>query len=162
MKKYIPQILMGLVILFGIVLTVTPYVAENFFPASEEEVRQAKSKDVAQALRAIFQSPDGDITDAKAIHKKTTTSKTAWFSFRSVRKPMQRFIHARKLEQKELSEDILNQAFFKNNPPIDWWNPDLGTETYFKGIDDNNEVHLIYNSRTKRGVLVISTAFNKK
>ena len=75
---------------------------------------------------------------------------------------MQRFIHARKLEQKELSEDILNQAFFKNNPPIDWWNPDLGTETYFKGIDDNNEVHLIYNSRTKRGVLVISTAFNKK
>ena len=162
MKTYLPQILMGLVILFGIGLTVTPFVAENFFPASEAEVRQAKSRDVVQALKTIFQSPDGDISDARAIHKKTADSKTAWFSFRSVRKPVQSFIHARKLEQKELSEEILNQAFFKNAPPVSWWQPDLGTETYFTGEDNMNKLHLIYNSRTKRGVLVISTSLNNK
>jgi len=162
MKKYFPQILMGLVILFGLILLITPYVADDIFPASEEEVRQAKSKDVSQALKAIFQLPDADITDARAIHKKTLKSKRAWFSFRTTRKPMQRFIHATGIEQKELSEDILNTAFYKNNPPDSWWQPDLGTETYFSGNDGSNEIHMIYNSRTKRGVLVISTTFNNK
>lgn len=162
MKKYLPQILMGLVILFGLILAITPYVADYVLPASGEEVRQARSKDVAQALKTIFQSPDADISDARAIHKKTQTSKTAWFSFRTVRKPMQRFVHARHLKQKDLTEDILNTAFYKNNPPVSWWQPDLGTETYFTGDDGANILHLIYNSRTKRGVLVISTTFSNK
>jgi hypothetical protein len=159
MKKYFLQILMGLVILFGLILSITPYIADIIYPASEEEVRQAKSRDVAQALKAIFQSPDADIEDAHAIHKKTATSKTAWFSFRVTRKPMQRFIHARKLQQKELSPEILKQQFYQDNPPDQWWKPDLSTETYFSGQEGENTLWLIYNSRIKRGVLVISTQF---
>jgi len=158
MKKYFLQILMGLVILFGLILSITPYIADAIFPASEEEIRQAKSRDVAHALKAIFQSPDAEIEDAHAIHKKTATSKTAWFVFRTTRKPMQRFIHARHLEQKDLTAEILKQQFYLDNPPDQWWKPDLGTETYFVGQDsENNSLRLIYNSRIKRGVLVISS-----
>ncbi len=157
MKKYFLQIIMGLAILFGLVLAITPYVAEYIFPKTDEEIQEAKSEDVARALMAIFQSPDADISDAHAIHKKTATTKTAWFSFRTTRKPMQRFIHSRHLEQKELSEEILNTHFFKNSPPAEWWHADLGTETYFTGTDAGNQLYLLYNSRTKRGVLVISS-----
>jgi hypothetical protein len=156
-KKYLFPLLMGLVILFGLILSITPYIADAIYPASEEEVRQAKSRDVAQALKAIFQSPDADIEESRAIHKKTATKKTAWFSFRTTRKPMQHFIHARQLQQKELSPQILAHKFYLNKPPVPWWKPDLGTETYFEGKDGENSVYLIYNSRIKRGVLVIST-----
>lgn len=159
MKKYFLQILMGLVILFGLILSITPYVADIIYPASEEEVRQAKSRDVAQALKAIFQSPDAEIEDARAIHKKTATQKVAWFSFRTTRKPMQRFIHNQKLQQYELTPEILKQQFYQDNPPDQWWKPDLSTETYFSGQEGENSVRLIYNSRIKRGVLVISTQF---
>ena len=162
MKKNFLPFLMGLVILFGLILSITPYVADSIYPASEEEIRQAKSREAAHALRAIFQSPDADIEDARAIHKKTASSKTIWFSFRTTRKPMQRFIHAKKLQQKELIPEILTQQFYQDNPPEQWWQPDLSTETYFSGQEGANTLNLIYNSRIKRGVLVITTQFAPK
>jgi hypothetical protein len=73
---------------------------------------------------------------------------------------MQRFIHNRKLIQKDLTPEILKQQFYPQNPPIPWWQPDLDTKTYFSGKDGENSLHLIYNSRIKRGVLVISTQLN--
>ena len=159
MKKYFLPTLMGLVIFLGLILAITPYIADAIFPASAEEVRQAKSREVAQALKAIFQSPDAEIEAAQAMYKKTATGKVAWFSFRTTRKPMQRFIHDRKLQQKALTAEILKQQFYQDNPPDQWWKPDLSTETYFLGQEGENTLRLIYNSRIKRGVLVISTQF---
>jgi len=156
MKKYSLQILMGLVILFGLILSISPYLVD-YLPRSDEEVRAAKSEKVAEALARIFQSPDANISDAHAIHKQTAQAKTVWFSFRTTRKPMQRFIHIHKLKQKDLSEEVLNTVFHQNTPPASWWHADLGTKTYFTGQDGKSILNLIYNSRTKHGVLVVST-----
>ena len=156
MKKYSLQILMGIVILFGFISAISPHII-NYLPKSDEEIRTAKSEEVAQALAGIFQSPDANISDAHAIHKQTAQAKTVWFSFRTTRKPMQRFIHIHKLKQKDLSEEVLNTVFHQNTPPASWWHADLGTKTYFTGQDGKSILNLIYNSRTKRGVLVVST-----
>ena len=153
--KTLTSIIMGLAILVGLVLAITPFVADKFFPIPENTVRQAKPDAAAMALKQWFQSPDAPFIAVQAINKKTPSSNTAWFSFSVGRAPIEKYIVAKKLVQKELNKDIMGITFSMNQPPASWWQPDaLKQQTYFTGEDQGRIVSLIYSPASKRGVLV--------
>ncbi len=156
--KTLATIFMGLAILVGLILAITPFVADKFFPIPENTVRQAKPEIAAKALQQWFQSSDEFFTDVQAINKSAASSKTSWFAFSVNRRPIEKFILNKKLVQSDLTEAILNTTFFKNNRPASWWQPEaIAQQTYFTGEDQGRQVSLIYNPDSKRGVLVTST-----
>ena len=153
--KTLSTIIMGLAIVVGLILALTPFVADKFFPIPENTVRQAKPDAAAMALKQWFQSPDAPFIAVQAINKKTPTSNTAWFSFSVGRSPIERYIKNKNLTQKELNKDIMGITFSMNQPPASWWQPDaLAQQTYFTGEDQGRVVSLIYSPESKRGVLV--------
>lgn len=159
--KIFATIFMGFAITAGLVLALTPFVAEKFFPIPENTVRQAKPDAAAMALKRWFKSPDAQFIDVQAINKSTVTDKTSWFSFSVGRRPVEKYIVDKKLEQKTLTEDILDSKFFNNNPPASWWQPNaIVQETYFTGEDQGRSVALLYSPKSKRGVLVTTTKTN--
>jgi len=165
--KTLATIFMGLVILIGLILAITPFVAEKFFPVPENSVRQAKPDVAAMALQQWFQSPDELFTDVQAINKSSVNTsiinKTSWFSFSVGRRPVEKYIINKKLVQSELTEAILNTIFFKNNRPASWWQPEaIVQQTYFTGEDQGRQVSLIYSPNSKRGVLVTTTVTTPK
>jgi hypothetical protein len=153
--KTFTTIFMGLAILMGLILALTPFVAGKFFPVPENTVRQAKPDAAAIALKQWFQSPDAPFIAVQAINKKTPTSNTAWFSFSVGRAPIEKYIVSKKLTQKELNKDIMGITFSTNQPPASWWQPEaLAQQTYFTGEDQGRIVSLIYSPESKRGLLV--------
>ncbi len=153
--KTISTIIMGLAILVGFILALTPFVADKFFPIPENTVRQAKPEAAAMALKQWFQSPDASFVAVQAINKKTVTGNTAWFSFSVGRSPVEKYIVNKKLVQKELTKDIMGITFSTNQAPASWWQPEaLAQKTYFTGEDQGRVVSLIYSPESKRGVLV--------
>lgn len=169
--KTFASILMAIVILAGLVLAITPFVADKFFPIPENTVRQAKPEAAANALRQWFNSPDAGFIDVQAInHSSLKTSaqpesgqgqrmvNTAWFAFSVGRNPVEKYIISKKLEQKDLTQKVLEETFFVNQPPASWWQPQaLAQQTYFTGEDQGRNVSLIYSPESKRGVLVTTT-----
>ncbi len=156
--KTLSTVIMGLAILVGLILTLTPFVADKFFPIPENTVRQAKPEAAAKALKQWFQSPDAPFIAVQAINKKTPTSNTAWFAFSVGRRPVETYIINKKLEQKELTPEIMENTFYTKTPPATWWQPSaLAQETYFSGEDQGRIVYLIYSPKSKRGVLVTKT-----
>jgi len=149
---------MVLAIFAGLVLALTPLIANKIFPVPETAVRQAKPEAAAMALKRWFQSPDAPFIDVQAINKQTPTSNTAWFTFSVGRAPIEKYIVSKKLTQKELSPEILETTFFSKNPPASWWQPSaIVQETYFTGIDQGRKVSILYSPDSKRGVLVTTT-----
>ena len=149
---------MGLVIVAGLVLALTPIIGSIFFPTPENVVRQAKPEAAAMALRSWFKSPDALFIDVQAISKKTADKAVSWFSFSVGRRPIEKYIIDKKLTQEKLSAEILNNEFFNTSKPASWWQPDaIGQETYFKGKDQGRFISLLYSPESKRGVLVTST-----
>ena len=156
--KTFTTIFMGLAIAMGLVLALTPFVADKFFPVPENTVRQAKPDAAAKALKQWFQSPDAQFIAVQAINKKTATGSTAWFSYSVGRGPVEKYIVNKKLEQKELTKDIMGITFSTHQAPATWWQPEaLGQKTYFTGEDQGRVVSLIYSPESKRGVLVTRT-----
>ena len=156
--KTFSTIFMILVVIAGFVLAITPFVADKFFPVPENVVRQAKPEAAATALKQWFNSPDAQFINVQAINKESSQAKTAWFSFSVGRRPVEKYIIDKKLQQKELSGDILKRVFFEDNRPASWWQPGaLNQKTYFSGTDQGRKVALIYSPKAKRGVLVTST-----
>lgn len=159
--KTFSTIFMIIAVIAGFVLAVTPFVAEKFFPAPKNVVRQAKPDAAAMALKQWFNSPDAQFINVQAINKESPEAKTAWFSFSVGRRPVETYILDKKLVQKELSNDILTHIFYEKNRPASWWQPAaLNQQTYFTGIDQGRQVSLIYSPETKRGVLVTTTAIS--
>ncbi len=149
---------MVLAILMGLILVLTPFVAEKFFPLPENTVRQAKPEAAAMALKTWFQSPDAQFIAVQAINKKTTTNNTAWFSYSVGRAPVEKYIISKKLVQKDLTKDVMGITFSTHNAPATWWQPQaLAQKTYFTGEDQGRFVALIYSPESKRGVLVTRT-----
>ncbi|GAA0420441.1 hypothetical protein GCM10009133_31060 [Cocleimonas flava] len=158
MMKTLSTIIMGIVILAGLILAVTPFVADKFFPVPENATRVAKPEAAVMALQQWFQSPDALITDVQAINKSGNEASSSWFSFSVGRRPVEKYIINKKLSQNTLTPEILESTFSTNNPPASWWHPTaVNQETYFSGTDQGRSVALIYNPDTKRGVLVTST-----
>ena len=158
MMKTLSTIVMGIVIVAGLFLALTPFFAEKFFPVPENATRVAKPEAAVMALQQWFKSPDALITDVQAINKSSKDSTSSWFSFSVGRRPVEKYILTKKLTQKTISPEVLETTFFVNNPPASWWHPSaVNQKTYFSGSDQGRSVALIYNPDTKRGVLVTST-----
>ncbi|MCF6189104.1 MAG: hypothetical protein L3J51_01345 [Cocleimonas sp.] len=156
--KTFTTIFMGLAIVMGLVLALTPFVADKFFPIPEKSVRQAKPEAAAMALKQWFQSPDAQFIAVQAINKKTPESNTSWFSYSVGRGPVEKYILDKKLEQKDLTDGVMATTFSTKQAPASWWQPEaLAQQTYFTGEDQGRIVSLIYNPESKRGVLVTST-----
>ena len=157
--KTLSTILMGIVILAGLVLALTPFVADKFFPVPENVTRVAKPEAAVMALQQWFKSPDALITGVQAINKSSNDGAASWFSFSVGRRPIEKYILDKKLTQKDITAEVLETTFFVNNPPASWWQPSaVNQETYFSGADQGRSVALIYNPDTKRGVLVTTTS----
>lgn len=155
--KTFTTIFMGLVIFAGLILALTPFVADKFFPVPENTIRQAKPEAAAMALKQWFQSADGSFMNVQAINKTNTktSNRTSWFSFSVGRGPIEKYIIAKKLVQTELSLKDLETVFFTNKRPVSWWQPEaIKQQTYFSGEDQGRKISLIYNPKSKRGVLV--------
>jgi hypothetical protein len=156
--KTFSTIIMGIAILAGLILALTPFVADKFFPVPENVTRVAKPEAAALALQQWFKSPNAAITDVQAINKKIQDNNLSWFSFSVGRRPVEKYILNNKLAQKPLTDEILRTNFFMSNPPASWWQPAaVNQETYFTGEDQGRVVSLIYNPASKRGVLVTTS-----
>lgn len=154
--KAVASIIMGIVILAGVLLAITPFAANYFFPKSEKVVRIAKEDSARLALQQWFNSPEAELTDVQALNKKTSQYSKSWFSFSVDRKAVERYILGKKLEQKEIKPTILNTIFNAENPPASWWQPRaINQKTFFTGQDQGRRVSLIYNPKTKRGILTV-------
>ena len=160
--KTLSTIFMVIVVIAGLTLALTPFIADKLFPVPENSVRQAKPEAAAMALKQWFQSPDAQFIAVQAINKTSVVdnvqSNTAWFAFSVGRNPVEKYIISKKLSQKDLTVDVINETFFAKNPPATWWQPNaLAQKTYFTGEDQGRLVSLIYSPESKRGVLVTRT-----
>jgi hypothetical protein len=157
--KTLATIFMALVILIGLALALTPFVADKFFPIPENTVRQAKPEAAARALRQWFGAPDAPFIDVQAIQKESNGKRTAWFAFSVGRQPVEHYIVSKKLQQLELSDKVYDDVFYASQAPASWWQPRaLAQQTYFSGKDQGRNVSLIYNPNSKRGILLTTTA----
>lgn len=155
MKYFFPT-LMALVILAGVSLTLTPYIAEQFFPASKTTLRTADPERAKQALANWFGTEPAHLTEVQAISQTSALGNTSWFMFRTERAAVEYFIRQNALTQQDLSADILQSTFMVQQPPAPWWQPAaLERETYFNSVDNAREVSLIYHAELKKGFLIV-------
>lgn len=160
--KYFFPVLMALLILAGISLIVTPYIAEQLFPTPPTSVRKAEPQQVAQALAQWFGTTADQLTDTQGITRTSAQGSTAWFSFKTGRAAVEHFIVTNNLQQQELTADTLQQVFSTGNPPADWWQPaSLQRQTCFLGHDQDHQLGLIYDAEHQQGFLVTRTATPK-
>ena len=156
--KTFTTILMFLAILVGFMLAITPFVADKFFPVPENTVRQAKPEAAANALKRLFKDPQAEFLAVQAINKRSSNSNVSWFAFSVGRGAVEKYIISKKLQQKPLSQAVLEETFFSKNPPATWWQPAaINQQTYFSGQDQGRSISVIYNPSSKRGVLVATT-----
>jgi len=156
--KTFTTIFMVLAIFAGLILALTPFIADKFFPVPESAVRIARPEAAAMALKRWFKSPDALFIDVQAINKTNSSNNTAWFSFSVGRGPIEKYILDKKLSQNDLNDSILEKTFFTKERPASWWQPEgMEQKTYFTGFDQGRKVSLIYNPNSKRGVLVTTS-----
>ena len=157
--KYILPIIMAMTILSGITLAITPWALDYFFPIKENVIRDADSEVAEDALGRWFLSPNANFMGVEAARQQSKIRSISWFIFKVKRSAVERFIASKKLEQLDLTENILNTTFYATSPPREWWQPKILTRTsYFKGIDQGRELALIYNAQTQQGALVTTIA----
>ncbi len=149
---------MALAILVGLILALSPYVADKIFPIPENSVRQAKPEAAAMALRQWFDVPEAPFVDVQAIQKENGNQRSAWFAFSVGRQPVEHYIISKQLKQLDLNDQIYDGLLFAKNPPAKWWQPrSLRQQTYFSGQDQGRTVYLLYNPDSKRGLLLTTT-----
>jgi len=149
---------MLLVILAGFVLSVTPFVASFLVPVPDQQLRMSKQDQLKLALGAWFRTDGERFIDVQGVERLMEGKKTGYFSFSIEQNPVARFVKHKDLKQMDLSEDVLRNTFHVDNPPASWWQPQaLQTETWFTGEDQQRQLHLTYNPKTRRCILVIET-----
>lgn len=157
MKYFFPA-MMALLILAGVSLVLTPYIAEQFFPASKTTLRAAAPKQAAQALANWFGTSPDSLTEVQGISQVSAQGNISWFLFSVERQAVENFIHQNRLQQQDLTPDNLQRVFMVQNPPASWWQPaTLERQTCFIGIDEGRELGLIYHAELKKGFLIIRT-----
>ena len=157
MKYFFPA-LMVFVILAGVSLTLTPYIAEQFFPASKTTLRVADPERAKQALADWFGTTPANVTDVQASNQSAAQGSTSWFMFGTERTAVEYFIRQNNLKQQNLSPEILQNTFMTQQPPAPWWQPAaLERETCFIGSAEGREIGLIYHAELKKGFLIVRT-----
>lgn len=161
--KYFFPVLMALVIMVGLGASLTPIIAEQFFPSTASRYQKANPDDAKEALATWFGVSSKDFTEVNAIRHQTTERNTRWYHFVTNRKPVQQFIKRMRLEQLNLNDTVMQQSFMAIIPPVDWWKPaSLQRESYFTGKDGGSVIKLIYNAETETGYLLIESAMQPK
>ena len=156
--KYFFPILMALLILSGVTLVVTPFVAEWLLPASSNGFRQAKPDEVKQALASWFGTKTEAFGESYGVNQASAQGTTAWFTFSVAREPVTSFILKNRLQQQDLTPERLQSLFLMQTPPVAWWQPaSLQRETCFVGAEEGRQLSLIYHAEQQRGFLVVRT-----
>ncbi len=154
--KYFFPILMAILILFGITLVATPFVAEWIFPAEKTGFHLAKEADVKEALATWFETSQDQIKQASAINAPSAQANTEWFTFAVAREPVESFIRKNRLQQQDLTPQRMQELFMAQQPPVAWWQPEsLARQTCFTGDDEDRQIGLIYNAEQQRGFLIV-------
>ena len=71
--KYILPFIMALTIFTGIVLALTPYAFDYFFPIKENVIHEADPEAAEDALNIWFLSPKANFRDVQAARKRSKT-----------------------------------------------------------------------------------------
>lgn len=144
-----------MVIFAGVVLSTTPFILEYFFPLPKESLQYADPEDAENALKHWFDSKNPDTKHVKAARERLAdVGVNSYFSFETSPEVITTFIRLKKLQQLELTDEIMKTLFV--NAKISWWQPEILTrETYFSGEDNGILLHLIYNAQLKRGFLLL-------
>ena len=158
--RYFFPFLMALLIVSGLFLTITPFVADYFMPVPDKQTRTTKEQQLRNALARWFNTDSAQFLDVQGIEKRDTEKKIAFYAFSIDREPVARFVTQKKLVQKAFTEQVFNDIFYQNKRPASWWQPEaLGAETWFTGFDQQRYLHLSYNPKTRRCLLVIEQRF---
>lgn len=157
MKYFFPA-LMAFFIMVGLGTTLTPFIAEQFFPTTQSRFQKANPDDTKEALATWFGISAKEFVSVEAIRYQAVPHSTRWYRFVTNRIPVERFIKRMHLEQLSLDETILQQEFMATMPPIGWWQPAaLQRKSYFRGRDGLNIIKLIYNAESNTGYLLVET-----
>ncbi len=152
--KTLSTVLMVIVIIFGLILALTPFIGSIFFSLPENSTQQAKSEVARSAIAQWFNAPSKAFLDVQAIRKTVNGKQVSRYSYSTTPEIVRGFIGQKRLEQKPLNNEIMKAIFSDNS--ISWWQPAaLKRETWFTGMDQGRTLSLIYNAQTQRGVLVI-------
>ncbi|WP_020396195.1 hypothetical protein [Thiolinea disciformis] len=158
MRKYFYPLLMATVILFGVILVITPYVAEYFFPLSQAAYQKPNDTEVKRALSDWFGAKPEQISEAQAMRRRLPDGSMDWYQFSLPPEAVKRFIIESRLQQQDLTPELMRQHFLDNAPQIAWWQPQaLQQQTYFLGAGGGREVALIYNAEHQHGVMRVYT-----
>nr|CAA6829587.1 MAG: Unknown protein [uncultured Thiotrichaceae bacterium] len=161
--KYFFPVMMALVIMVGLGASLTPIIAEQFFPNSASRYQKANPDNAKEALATWFSVSSKSFVEVSAIRHQSPERSTRWYKFVTNRKPVQVFIKRMRLEQLNLDETVLQQAFMATLPPVDWWKPaSLQRKSYFMGKDGRSVIKLIYNAETETGYLLIESTTEPK
>lgn len=135
--KYFFPLLMAFFIMVGLGVSLTPFIAEQFFPTTQSRFQKANPDEAKEALAAWFGASATDFSSVNAIRYQAVPHSTRWYRFVIQRLPVERFIKRMRLEQLDLSEAVLQQEFMTTTPPVDWWQPaTLQRQSYFRGRDE--------------------------
>ncbi len=156
--KYFFPVLMGIVILLGLGLTLTPYLADWLLPVNAANYQQAKPNDARQAVADWFDVKPEQIKSAQAIRRRTNEGHTSWLVFEANRESVAQFVMSARLQQANLDQTALQSIWLSNPPPVSWWQPaELKRETYFSGKTENRTLTLIYNEEQQKGYLMVKS-----
>ena len=156
--KYFFPVLMALVIAVGLGASLTPYIAEQFFPSGQTRFQKANAEDAKEALAVWFGVPSSELKTVSAIRYQSAQQNVRWYQFVADRQPVEQFIKRMRLEQLDLNDIILKEAFLAQQPPVTWWQPgSLQRKTYFSGNDGTSRIKLIYNAEQQAGYLLVET-----
>ncbi|MEZ5536457.1 MAG: hypothetical protein R3F02_12625 [Thiolinea sp.] len=156
--KYFFPILMALVIAVGLGASLTPYIAEQFFPTGQSRFQKANPEDAKEALAAWFGVASTELKEVNAIRYQSAQHNRRWYHFVTDRQAVEQFIKRVGLEQLDLNDAILKEAFLAEQPPVTWWQPEsLQRESYFSGSEGATRIKLIYNAEQQTGYLLIET-----
>lgn len=156
--KYFFPVLMGIVILLGLGLAITPYIADWLLPVNAASYQQAKPEDARQAVADWFGVKPEEIKSAQAIRRRTPEGHTSWLMFEASREPVVQFVLNARLNQQNLEANALQSIWLANPPAVAWWQPaELKRETYFVGKTEKRDMSLIYNDTMQKGYLLVKT-----
>lgn len=161
--KYFFPVLMGILIVLGLVLTATPYIADWLLPVSASNYQQAKPEDARQAVADWFGVKPEQIKSAQALRQRTATGSTAWLMFEATREPVVQFVINARLKQETLDPASLQTLWLTAAPKLAWWQPaELKRETYFSGKTEKRSLALMYNETLQKGYLLVKTTETAK
>lgn len=161
--KYFFPVLMALVIMVGLGASLTPYIAEQFFPTNQSRFQKADPENAREALATWFGVVSTELSTVEAIRYQSAQQSRRWYHFASGREPVEQFIKRMRLEQLDLNDEILKTEFLTDQPPVEWWQPGtLQRQSYFRGSDSTNLIKLIYHAEQQTGYLLIESERKNK